>query len=143
MKTSITTAKQSTFEDLIDTLESVRVRDGWLHNDMIFVECGIGYGLTADCRNVCLGDMAAVELYLKSGIDKGFTAIQREILNIVKEIERKNGQSEQSDNIVKSTVGIRAVSTSGKRARPVKYSQYKPIDTRHAKARKVVSLRKA
>lgn len=83
----VTQTKQTTFEDFINTLEPAKVRNGWIHNDMIFVECGKGYGIADNGATVFLGDIGEVELFLKHGIDKGFKPIQLEALEIVKRLE--------------------------------------------------------
>jgi hypothetical protein len=88
----VTTVRQSSFEDLVETLTPAKVRDGWCHNDMIFSEQGKGYGVADSGATVCLGNMATVELYIKHGIDKGLKPIAIEILDSIKDMEeRDNG----------------------------------------------------
>lgn len=87
-----TQVKQSTFDDLIESIEPVRVKDGWYHHDMIFVEYGSGYAVADNGATVCLGEMPSIELYFKYGINKGLTPLATEILDSIKNMEEQIGR---------------------------------------------------
>ncbi len=103
---------------------------------------GFAWGITPAGETVCLGTADAVKAALAN---PKLHSCREEIDGII-ELERKLIQEEmigESRIQVKSTTGKRAVGTGGFRSRPPSNSQFKPVSTRHLKARKGVPGREA
>lgn len=112
--------EQLTLDSLADTAPVAKVRDGWTHGDMIFVEQGKGYGLDAECRTVNLGDMVAVERYLQHGISAGLNTRQIEVLEIVKKVEDLVGRESES---------VKPIRANTKRSELAKGAEHKQSHT--------------
>lgn len=137
------TIKQLDFDTLAEqSVTGLKVPNGWCHAGMVFVEYGQGFALDSQCQTVNLGNMAQVELYLKHGIGN-FHPRQLEALEIVRKVEAQVGRVQANEHKVESTTGKRAINTSGKRARTIRNAEFRPVNTRHLKARKTFSIRKA
>lgn len=99
----VTVVKQSSFEDLMETLTPAKVRDGWCHSDQIFYCDGLGYGITDAGATVCLGRAGDIELYMRTGIARGLAKEVLEILDGIKESEMEGKESDDQARSIPDT----------------------------------------
>lgn len=121
-------------------------RDHWDDTSQVFFTGNHGWGVAPDLSTVCLGTEFEIHAYLKGGtLPKRISQVAIEVLGEIRELKAKedleNGRTR--DVKVKSSRTQRAIPTSGVRVRPTSHIEYKPLNTRHLKARKRISGSKA
>jgi len=113
-------------------------RDYWDSTGQIFFTGGKGYGLSQDLKTVCLGREHDILSYLAGGNMPAETSqVTIELLQKIKELKAKGDlENARSELIpVKSTSRKRAIRTRSFRTGPTSHTEYKPVNTRHFKAR--------
>lgn len=136
----VTQVKQSTFDDLVESMEPTRVKDGWCHNNMMFVEYGSAYALADNGATVCLGPMPEVEKYLKYGIEQGLHPVAVKILNSIKNMEAEIARRESVNTVITKLPAYSINKRNSVRVRPVRNSRNNARHIKPAKVRKKPTL---